>query len=113
MATRFLFASLPKTHPKTKPSQHRTPFSAVATPRPMQVSRLKASRILETIYEEETTFRGEGMKEIANVVTTCGFRTFFSSHEGEREELLVADVERQRRCVCGEERPRTGSVRGR
>ncbi|KAF5764713.1 hypothetical protein HanRHA438_Chr15g0707711 [Helianthus annuus] len=71
MATRLLFASLPKTNPKTKPSQHRTPFSAVATPHFPQISRLKASRILETIYEEETTISGhEGMKRIADHVVT-------------------------------------------
>ncbi|PWA54019.1 hypothetical protein CTI12_AA439800 [Artemisia annua] len=65
MATRLLFASVPKSNPSTKQSQHRTPFSAVATSRFLHISRLQASRILETIYEEETNVSNEGMKEVA------------------------------------------------
>ncbi|PWA91758.1 hypothetical protein CTI12_AA087150 [Artemisia annua] len=65
MATRLLFASLPKTNATTKQSQHRTPFSAVATSRFLHISRLQASRILETIYEEETNVGNEAMKEAA------------------------------------------------
>ncbi|GJS65394.1 hypothetical protein Tco_0679958 [Tanacetum coccineum] len=65
MATRLLFASMPKTSPTTKQSQHRTPFSSVATSRFLHVSRLQASRILETIYEEEINVSNEGLKEVA------------------------------------------------
>ncbi|GKA41461.1 hypothetical protein Tco_1331977 [Tanacetum coccineum] len=65
MATRLLFASVPKTSPTTKQSQHRTPFSAVATSRFLHISRLQASKILETIYEEEINVGNEGIKEVA------------------------------------------------
>ncbi|GJX62665.1 hypothetical protein Tco_0295565 [Tanacetum coccineum] len=65
MATRLLFASVPKTNPTTKQSQHRTPFSAVATSRLLHISRLQASKILETIYEEEINVGNEGIKEVA------------------------------------------------
>nr|GEX77835.1 putative reverse transcriptase, RNA-dependent DNA polymerase, Gag-polypeptide of LTR copia-type [Tanacetum cinerariifolium] len=65
MATRFLYASVPKTNPTTKQSQHRTPFSAVATSRLLHISRLEASKILETIYEDEINVGNEGIKEVA------------------------------------------------
>ncbi|PWA91757.1 hypothetical protein CTI12_AA087140 [Artemisia annua] len=65
MATRLLFASVPKSNPTTKQLQHRTPFSAVATARFLHISRLQASRILETIYEEETNVSNDGIKEVA------------------------------------------------
>ncbi|KAI3741580.1 hypothetical protein L1987_59254 [Smallanthus sonchifolius] len=76
MATRLLLASLPKTHSKTKTSQHLTPFSAVAAPLFLRISRLEASRILETIYEEETALisTGESIKGVADqVVTSASF----------------------------------------
>ncbi|KAI3800755.1 hypothetical protein L1987_28849 [Smallanthus sonchifolius] len=72
MATRLLFASVPKTHSNTKTSQHLTPFSAVATPLFLRISRLEASRILETIYEEETALISttESVKGVADHVVT-------------------------------------------
>ncbi|KAL8192300.1 hypothetical protein R6Q57_027967 [Mikania cordata] len=66
MATRFLLASVPKTHPKTKASQHLTPFSAVAASRFLPIPRLEASRILETIYEDQENAAAD------HVVVTSG-----------------------------------------
>ncbi|KAL7592310.1 hypothetical protein Lser_V15G32496 [Lactuca serriola] len=72
MATRLLFASVPKAHPKSsKPSQHRTPFSAVAASRFLQISRLHASKTLETIYEEEMTTCSESRDGVADVFTNA------------------------------------------
>ncbi|MFS7931541.1 hypothetical protein Hanom_Chr04g00357181 [Helianthus anomalus] len=74
MATRFVFASVPKTHSKTKSSQDLTPFSAVAATRLLRVSRLEASRILETIYEEETTKGScESIKGVSDVIASASF----------------------------------------
>ncbi|KAF5810738.1 hypothetical protein HanXRQr2_Chr04g0173151 [Helianthus annuus] len=76
MATRFVFASVPKTHSKTKSSQHLTPFSAVAATRLLRVSRLEASRILETIHEEETTKGScESIKgvSVSDVIASASF----------------------------------------
>ncbi|MFS7931540.1 hypothetical protein Hanom_Chr04g00357171 [Helianthus anomalus] len=74
MATRFVFASVPKTHTKTKTSQHLTPFSAVAATRLLQVSRLGASKILETIYEEETTKGScESIKGVSDAIASASF----------------------------------------
>ncbi|KAL4563456.1 hypothetical protein LXL04_027499 [Taraxacum kok-saghyz] len=74
MATRLLFASVPKTHPNTKltnQSQHRTPFSAVAASRFLKISRLEASKTLETIFEEEIiTKSNEGLEAVADALTT-------------------------------------------
>ncbi|KAI3495444.1 hypothetical protein L1887_37784 [Cichorium endivia] len=71
MATRLLFASVPKTQHKASPSKHRTPFSAVAASRFLQISRLQASKTLETIYEEEITVSGEGIEGVAHVRTSA------------------------------------------
>ncbi|KAF5810734.1 hypothetical protein HanXRQr2_Chr04g0173111 [Helianthus annuus] len=74
MATRFVFASVPKTHTKTKTLQHLTPFAAVAASGLLRISRLEASRILETIYEEETTTSScESIKGVADVIASASF----------------------------------------
>ncbi|KAI3717223.1 hypothetical protein L1987_68707 [Smallanthus sonchifolius] len=99
MATRLLFASVPKTQPRTKPSQHRTPFSAVAAPWFLQISRLKASRILETIYEEETTISGEGMKGLADhVVTSDSPLPYTSTCFGQMQKHLSKNSDN---LLCG------------
>ncbi|KAI3680902.1 hypothetical protein L6452_35681 [Arctium lappa] len=71
MATRILFVPVSKSHPKTKPSPHRTRFSAVAASEFLHISRLQISRSLETIYEEETTTSGEGIEGLADVLTSA------------------------------------------
>lgn len=71
MATRLLFVSFPKTQPKTKPAQHRTPFSAVAVSQFLQISKLQTSRILETIHEEETNNSNEGIEGVADLLTSA------------------------------------------